>query len=397
MNAETVRTLVVVTVVAFLVWMFAESRTLRIETVAVPVEISAGGSMSAFRLTDQAAWPGSVEVELAGPTGLIDGIRARAIEGITLEIGDELPGEPGARSVDLIDAVRRDELFEDSGLSIRRVTPRTVGLETDRLEPVTLQVEVDLEGLETSGPVTVEPSEVVIRLPAGVLNPDGGLASGAALRAVAKLPPSRLAALTPGRRSEISQVPVEIEGLDAGVWGARLVDSRVVVTLALRVRTQSLTIPEVPVRLSVLPSLLAVWSVEVAPEDRVLPEVVLTGPVSAVERIRRGEAIIGALATVDISPAEGEAAEVEGAATVRLVGLPAGVVSDLGDRTIRVVLRRRTATTPVDAPAGEAPDRPENGGGDRPVEGLDAGDQDGSAGETPESGSSGGGSGVIEG
>ena len=43
MKGETVRTLLVVSVVAVLVWLFAESRTLQTRTVTLPVEIGAGG------------------------------------------------------------------------------------------------------------------------------------------------------------------------------------------------------------------------------------------------------------------------------------------------------------------------------------------------------------------
>jgi hypothetical protein len=340
MMGERVRTLLVVTLVAVLVWLFAESRTLRAETLTVPVEISAGGSATAFRLTDGAAWSGSLEIELAGPAGLIDGLRSRAREGIVLEIGDELPAEPGTRSLELVDAIRRADLFAESGLTIRRVSPRTLGLQTDRLETLAVPIEADLEGLQTAGPVRIVPAEATVRLPAS-------LASSLDLHAIAKIPPARLAALTPGRRTEISQVPIELAGLPDSAWGLRLSDPRVVVTLALRVRTDSLTLREVPVRLSVLPSDLAGWIVEVPPEDRVLEDVVLTGPVSAIEQIRRGEVTPGALAAVDLAGLGEGAGDTDSAATrevaVRLIGLPSGVVADLGDRAVRVTLRRRAA------------------------------------------------------
>jgi hypothetical protein len=318
MSAETVRTILVVTLVSILVWFFAESRTLRVETLTIPVQIGAGSGSSVFRLTDAESWAGSVEVELAGPTGLIDAVRARALEGVTLEVGDELPGEAGTRSVELVDAIRRVGLFAESGL--------------------TVPVEVDLEGLETAGPVTVEPSEVEVRLPASLEAVYAGQ-----LHATAKIPPSRLSSLTPGRRTELSQVPIELQGLDDEAWGLRLNDPRVVVTLALRVRTQSLTLREIPVRLSVLPADLAVWSVEVPPEDRVLEDVVLTGPVSAIDQIRRGEVTPGAIAAIDLAGVDEEAAGTERSVPVRLLGLPSGVVADLGDRTIRVTLRKRAA------------------------------------------------------
>lgn len=182
MKGETVRTLLVVSVVAVLVWLFAESRTLQTRTVTVPVEITPGGSGVAFRLLDPDAWPGTLELELAGPTGLIDTLRGRTAEPIVLELGEELPAEPGSRSIDLLDAIRRDELFADSGLTVRRVSPRLLDLQTDRLELLSLPAEVDLEGVATAGPVTIEPAEIGVRLPASI-------ARDLDLRAIARIPP----------------------------------------------------------------------------------------------------------------------------------------------------------------------------------------------------------------
>ncbi len=366
MKAETVRTILVVSIVAVLVWLFAESRTLRTRTVTVPVEISAGGSGVAFRLTDPDAWTGSVELDLAGPTGLIEALRTRAGDTVVLEIGSELPAETGNRSIDLLEAIRRDELFADSGLTVRRISPRLLDLQTDRLETLTLPAEVDLEGISTAGPVTIEPAEVTVRLPAGI-------AREVDLHAIARIPPNRLAALTPGRRTEISQVPIELLGLPDGVWGLRLMEPRAVVTLALRVRTESLTLREIPVRLSLLPTDLAGWAFEVPPEHRVLEDVVLSGPVSAIEQIRRGDTVPGALATVDLGGIGEATNEAALAGVLRLTGVPTGVVADLSGREIRVEVRRRAVIEePPPTERGESPnDRPENGPENGSEDGLD--------------------------
>ena len=104
---------------------------------------------------------------------------------------------------------------------------------------------------------------------------------------------------------------------------------------------------EVPVRLSVLPADLAGWNLEVPPEDRVLEDLVLTGPVSAIEQIRRGEVAPGAIAEVDLAGLADLPADETGAiareAPLRLIGLPSGVVADLEDRVVRVLLRKRGA------------------------------------------------------
>lgn len=330
MKGEQIRTFLIVSVVTMLVWLFAESRTLRVETLTMPVAIEQGGRTLIFRFASDTEWQGLVDIEFAGPTGLLDSLRAPALEGIVLELGDELPGEPGVRTIDLRDAIRRDQLFLDSGVTIRRVMPETVVLEIDRLESVRVPVEVDLTGIETSGPVTVEPPEVEVRLPAVFRD---RLPS----KVIARIDPAKLAPLTPGRRSELSQIPVEFEALPPEVWGLRLVDSRVTVSMMLRARTQSLQLPELPVFVEMTPADLVAWVVEIPPEDRVISGITLTGPGSTIDRVRRGEIRIKAV--VSISGESLERGIEKG--QVELVGLPSGVVADFTGREVRLHVRRR--------------------------------------------------------
>jgi hypothetical protein len=66
-NGETVRTLLVVTMVSVLVWLFAESRTLRAETLTVPVEISTRAGRGRCSGLDEDAWNGRGRDGAAGP------------------------------------------------------------------------------------------------------------------------------------------------------------------------------------------------------------------------------------------------------------------------------------------------------------------------------------------
>jgi hypothetical protein len=345
-NIERMRTALIVSLVSVLVWLFAESRTLRIETIAVPVTIDVGGRTLVFRLTDGDAWAGVVEVELTGPVGLIDALRGPMGEGVLLELGDELPGDPGVRSVDLREALRRDSLFADSGITIRRIVPETLGLEIDRLESVRLPVQVDLSGVETSGPVTVQPPEIEVRVPASFA---GGLPESI----IARLDPTRLASLVPGRRSELSQVPVELEGLPDGLWGLRLGETRVTVALAVRARTQNLMIAELPILIELAPADFARWIVEIPPEDRVLTNLSLTGPGAAIDRLRRGEIRLRAVVSISSEAMERGIDR----APVELVGLPSGVVAEFAGREVRVTVRRRETppTDPSNTPGSTPP------------------------------------------
>ncbi|USN98265.1 MAG: hypothetical protein H6810_08760 [Phycisphaeraceae bacterium] len=332
MKGETIRTFLIVTLVTLLVWLFAESRTLRAETLTVPVEISQGGRALVFRLTNESEWNSVVEVELSGPTGKLDQARGPLLDGVNLEFGVELSSDPGTRSVDLREALRRSDVLADSGVTVRRVIPESIEIQVDRLESVMVPVEVQLPGVDTTGAVNAEPPEVEVRLPAAFVK-------DLAVHAVAKVDPARLANLRPGRRTELSQVAVELTGLPQGIWGMRLVDPRVTVSLALRAETQNLLLPELPVFIEMTPADVAAWQVEIPPEDRVVSGVTLTGPGAAIDRIRRNE--VRPRAVVSISTEDLEKGVER--APVEIVGLPPGVVADPAVRQVRVIAKRRPA------------------------------------------------------
>jgi len=337
MTGERVRTLIIVTIVSVLVWLFAESRTLRMETLDVPVTVSEGGRALVYRILDE-DWNGVVEMELTGPTAQIDELRALALDtGLELVLGGELPSDPGERDVDLRDALRRNATIDTSGITIRRVIPDQLRLEVDRLESVTVPVELDLGGVETVGPVRVTPSEITIGLPASIAATSDPVAT-------ARIDPARLTALEPGERIELSQVPIRSLGLPEGTWGLRFDEPRLVsVSLELPARTGSHVIPELPVYVSLTPTDLSAWVVEVPPEDRVLTQVTVTGPLAAIGQVRRGD--LPLTATVRIT--SDDLARGVQSAPVRIVGLPPGVVADLAGREVAVSVRRRST------PAGE--------------------------------------------
>lgn len=331
MNANTLRTALIVSIVSALVWLFAEARTLRVESITASVTIVTGARPLAFRSLDP-DWQGVVELEVAGPAGNLDDFRTAATDGgFILELGDELSAEPGSRVINLADALRRDALIANSGLAIRRVTPERTQIETDTLVELTIPVELELDGIETVGDTTIDPTEITIALPTSV-------AQNVTPRATARIDPARLAELEPGKPVVLRQIPIRSLGLPDDAWGLRFDEPRTItVTLQLPRRTATFTIPELPVYLSITPSDAANWAIEIPPEDRVLTEVTFTGPVAAIAQIRRGD--IPLTATVHITTED--LARGITSAPVRLLGRPTGVVADIAGRTVAINATRR--------------------------------------------------------
>jgi hypothetical protein len=337
MTADRVKTVAIVTIVSALVWLFAEARTLRVESLTATVAIQPGARALAYRVLDP-DWTGVVELELAGPAGNIDALREAANEsGFLLELGDELSAEPGSRVINLADALRRDRAFADLGVVIRRVTPERTEIETDELVELTIPVELDLEGIETVGDTAVDPAEITIALPASIAS---SMDAARPPIATVRIDPARLAEIAPGRPVEIRQVPIRSLGLPEDAWGIRFDEPRTVtVTLQLPRRTASHTIPEMPVYLSITPTDLTNWVVEIPPEDRVLTDVTLTGPAAVIAQIRRGDLPLTASVTLTTE----DLALGITSAPVSLIGRPSGVVADIAGRTVAVTVTRRQA------------------------------------------------------
>ena len=332
MTWARVKTGLVVAVLTLLVWVLAESRTLRTEQVTLVVTIAEeGDGASLVRVTDQ-SWGDEVEVTLVGSAAVVADTRERLGGQVTLMVGRELPSAPGEHAVPLRDALRKNEALRDSGVSISEIRPESVTIEVDRAQNVTVPVATRLPPGRVDAPPRVSPATVTLRAPASAME---GI-DPASLEAVAEIDPALLDDIAPGREEVTSGVRLRAPAALGGAWHVSMAPPMVDVTVVVRTRTRSHTIPRLPVQVLLPPPELGRWRIELAPEDTDLFDVVITGPSDAVERVASGEAPPVAVVSLSFQ----ELAEGSGSKEARIVFLPEGVTAVVEDPTVGLTIER---------------------------------------------------------
>lgn len=163
MRRTPVPSLLVVTVVAALIWTWAASETRETTTMTLTLQWTTADEA-------QIATPAemSVEVEMQGSRIALQD--ARSLLGSPVLIA--LPAEAANNhSLDLIEALNQHPDIREARVTVGSVKPPMVDLRIDTIETHVLQVRPPtLPGVETEGPVEVEPQEVTIHVPSSLQN-----------------------------------------------------------------------------------------------------------------------------------------------------------------------------------------------------------------------------------
>lgn len=349
---DRVKTFVLVSVLALLVWVFAESESLQADVVTVDVLIESGSETRHVSMGGDADWTGRVKIELRGGAANMDAVRQRLSEAVVLTAArGEIPDEPGRHQVSLRDALRRSVVFEDSGVTIVETDPGDVSVEVDRLVTVEARVRVEVPEAQLAVPAVSQPAKVTMRVPESVRARLSG-----DVEVLATLPGSAVANLVPGRATPIPSVPVELPVGLRGLGGLSLVPETVSVTVTLASRRESYEYPTLPVHVAVSGVLTTGYRFELGEDQQFLTGVRVSGPADQIDRIRRGD-VEQALAVVVIGPdvVSGVSEATELSLPIRLTNLPAGVRGEVGDVLIRVRVVPGSSSGGEGEPGGSGP------------------------------------------
>ncbi len=342
----TIRTLVVVTVLAALAWALAESQTIQTEPLSLQLVLADGSEGvtaredgPVVRVAPDQDWGGQVEVTIAGSAALTDTLKDRLLGLVTLAVGANFPSEPGVHEIDLREALRGSESFRGSGVTIESVSPARLRVEVGQLGVRELPVAVRVpDGVELDGVPAATPTTVRFIAPRSVLDEYGPSAVVSA-----ELGERELGPLVPGRAETVRNVAVRLPpGTDLG-WSTRLDPARVDVSVTVRSKSSTLTIPTMPVQVRMSPTEAGRWSIEIDQADQDLIDVVLTGPQEQLDRIRRRE--IRPAAEIVLSFEDLEAGLET--ARARVVDLPAGVRAEIPNDAVRLTITRVSQDDPA--------------------------------------------------
>jgi hypothetical protein len=331
------RNIFVVVTITCLIWLFAESESLRtLQSPAEVVFIAETGSDRAVSVPDATEVAGGrvrAQIELEGSAAAIDRAERVLRRPLIFSPGmDGVPREPGDRLIRLVDAVRAHPELRSLGVTIRKIDPPDVRVIVDEMETRQLKVVPAVASEEIDGAIEVRPPVVSIRLPKSQAKL---LTEASAV--VATLDADVLRSLTRGRRQSIPGVSLSLPSELTSTSNASIEPRVADVSLTMRAQVRTITIASVPVHLRVAPAEFGKWEIEIPEQDRFLTDVSCTGSFEGIAAIENKS--VAMVATLPLSFEELERGITS--KEVVFLDLPQGVKAEASNRTVRLSIKRR--------------------------------------------------------
>ena len=309
---QAIRTIIVVTIVTFLVWLYAESENVRSQAFEADIQFVAPATQP---LAIRPAQPRRVRIIARGPAASFAQVERMTRNGPIPIIVREDTSRPDSReSIVLKDRLATSSPLATTSLTITEVQPAILDVNIEALKRVSMPVKVDAGDLQ--GTAVAEPGAVEVAVPAS-------LAAAAAEESLtAVLDPRWLAQLETNVPHTLDVDLTAPEALrNAGV---PIKLPRVKVTVKVRRQSETLVVPLIPVLLQVSSRELTRFNVVVNESNAFLHDIQLTGPSDAIERIRKQEVHVKAFLAFTAEDLERDAAAANSTATP-VLSLPPGV------------------------------------------------------------------------
>ncbi len=338
---EQIKTVLLVTLIAALIWIWAEGESF--SSVTVNPRVSFVKDSGDIEVVPDENWRGTVRLQLEGSNVAIK--QAEQLLGTALILKPGQPGvplTPGDReTVNLVEVVKQNASVRQLGITVVDVDPPDVAVSITRYVERDLPVRPDFpRDIELMGEPTVTPARVVVRMPE---------------RLADRLTENDFARVTvprsdvQGAREDATQtlqLPVTLPGLLSGVRGVVVDKEQASVAFRVRKNVDTVTLASVPVWVSIPPTETSSWDIEV--KDMFLRDVVFTGPTDQIRRIR--ERTFVPIAQVQLTSDELERGVSSKDATID--GLPVGIVFVAPSKSVGLVVKRRASGGPNEAGAG---------------------------------------------
>lgn len=293
---EKVQTYTIVSVVAVLIWLYAESENVKIQeplTLAVQFVAPPGQRLSIGPVLRQ-------RVDLAVRCAASQYAQLQRIVSTPIQLTvREEPSSPNHpfQEISLRDQLIRDSIVGQLGVSVVEIKPERINLRVEQIELVTMPIEAVVpEGTQLAASPTIEPAQATVALPASVAKAFEGL------KLLAQLTPDAVVLLEENISREITvPLTLPVERLTEDVRkqlgsASRAIDpASVEVTVTIRKQTSKLKLPGVPILVTAPWAELKRFNVEIEDGQRVLSEdVEVSGPSDVIDSINSGQVKIWA-------------------------------------------------------------------------------------------------------
>ncbi|MCP3903347.1 MAG: hypothetical protein GY715_06900 [Planctomycetes bacterium] len=276
-----------ITAVTVLIWYWSASETREERTLPLRIE---------FRVADAAEWliqPDTITVSIAAEGSRRAIANAQQISRITVDV----PATIGTSSVDVADLVREHAQIEETGISVQSVDPDFIELDLDEMIDVPARVALErIPGVQTQDRPEIDPPEVTVSLPAGLL---AGGTRTISLQPV--ISAGAVEALEPGVRHTLEEVPLRAPNWLTEAGPLRVTPAEVRVSFTIRSQIVDV-MPPVPVRVQLAGSPEDEYLVELEP--KLLRDVTVTVPTDLGQQIEAGDVKVFAIVYLKMSEKE---------------------------------------------------------------------------------------------
>lgn len=326
---EKIETGVIVTVIAVLVWLYAEGenvQTYNNEQLLVRFVPVAGQELAIDPQDTE------ILVSFRAAAGERSSLEEMLRDGpIEIKVGNELDSGSPVQTIVLRDALERSDIGS-LGINIIDTSPATKQVRVEPLVTRRLPVEPAKTDVQFAETPVVTPSEVTVKLPRSLAEQAGDLPAIA-----------RLDLLDLGGYDENTDVtattPVDVPEPLRSPW-TTVSPATVQVRFNIRKLTDSVRLPNIPLRINADPLTLQEYDIILGPSDIVLRDVRFSGPSDEIEAIASGETKVWAELRPTREQIERAASGTEPVMLSPVIITPPGVQADLPD-PVPVTIRRK--------------------------------------------------------
>lgn len=292
---ESLETVLVVSVIAALIWLYAEGETVSTQTRRVNVRFVAPTAGMAVSLPDQeSSVVGGAVIDVQAAIQASQGDLPRIADWVrneTIDIEVNVPGSPDEVHVINLQDVLNQSPLADINAFVKETTPETVSVRVQQLRTVDMGIRIqqgDLELSEEAPPIVV-PDKVAVTMPANLAQQ----VSDQNIPLVARLDlldPETLEQDTLNVETVELNLPPELLNQPHISPSMQRAEARFLV----RKITAEYTLERVQVRLRITDDITGLYSIRIDPSSQRILRVKVRGPSEAIKRIENDPSLVRA-------------------------------------------------------------------------------------------------------
>lgn len=292
---EGLETVLVVTVIAALIWLYAEGETVITQSLRVNVRFVAPTTGMAVSLTDQeSSVVGGAVLDVQAALQATQGDLPRIADWVrneTIDIEVRVPSSTDEVQVINLKDVLNQSPLADINAFVKETSPETVAVRVQQLRTVDMGIRIqqgDLELSEEAPPIIV-PDKVAVTMPANLAQQ----VSEQSIKLVARLDlldKETLEQDTQNVETVELDLPPELQNQPH----VTLSRPRAEASFLVRKNTTEYTLERVQVRLRITDDITGLYRIQIDPSSQRILRVKLRGPNEAIKRIENDPSLVRA-------------------------------------------------------------------------------------------------------